>query len=134
MPSSDIPVESGANAYTVFTVNSGVTFAALSGLTIANGNSAGFGGGIENNGALTVANSSLSGNQTQGIGGGFDNAGMLTVTDSTVSGNRAAGGGRGIYNEVGATLKLTDSTFSSNSGGELGGGVYSDGAFSAYSK
>jgi hypothetical protein len=100
-------------------------------LKIANGSSSDFGGGIENNGVLSVTDSTISGNKTQGIGGGIYNTGTLAITDSTISGNQAAGGGGAIYNQFGATLKLTNSTVSGNSGGELGGGVYSLGRFTA---
>ncbi len=141
----------GANQFTVFTVNSGVT-ATLSGLTIQNGNSganggggvfinsgtltvndstfsgnsAAYGGGIENdNGALTVNNSTFSGNSASVSGGGiFNNGGTLsTVSDSTFSDNSASGFGGGIENDAG-TLTVSDSTFSGNSAAYYGGGIY----------
>jgi len=132
---------SGTGACQVFHVNSGVT-ATISGLTIANGyNSAGSGGGIYNNGTMTVSNSSLvnnesslggggifndtggtmtvsnsslSGNESVGLGGGIGNLGMLTVTDSTLSGNisEIEGEGGGIGN--GGTLIMSNSTVSGN--------------------
>ncbi len=60
------------------------------------------GGGIENLGMLTLADSTVSGNSATGTangfgrGGGIENfSGTLTVTNSTISGNTAAAGGLG---------------------------------------
>jgi predicted outer membrane repeat protein len=112
----------GASLYNVLVMNSGATLA-LNKLTIANGNQQdGFGGGLLNiGGALTVTNSTFSGN-TAGDGGGIYNAGNLTVTNSTFSGNSATASGGGIFN-IGGTLTVTNSTFSGNSA-PSGGGIY----------
>jgi hypothetical protein len=137
---------SGNDANTVFVVKPGVT-ATVAGLTIADGSSSkgggilnegtltvtnctvagnsasgGTGGGIENDGTLTVTDSALSGNAAAD-GGGIVNDGTLTITDSTFSGNSAANGG-GIVND--GTLTITDSTFSGNSASVVGGGIYND--------
>ena len=124
----------------------------ISGLTITNGNVtdssggdiSGLGGGIFNDGTLTVTNSTLSGNSAtavgsgiSGLGGGIFNTGTLTVTNSTLSGNSATGVGSGIgglgggiFNDLG-TVTVTNSTMSGNSAtavggafGGLGGGIY----------
>jgi len=125
---------SGAGAYTVFTVDSGVTGASLAGLAIVNGNSAsGLGGGIENNGSLTVNGSTISLSQSAGLGGGIYNNGTLTVSNSTLSGNQAADSGGGIYNQAEATLTLKDTTISGNSASEFGGGIDSEGALTVIS-
>jgi hypothetical protein len=88
----------------------------------------GGGGGINNSGMLTLAESAVSGNLGF-LGGGIHNAGAATLHHSTVSENGAANcgtpsdfdrGGNGIYN-VG-TLTLNESTVSRN-GGYLGGGI-----------
>jgi hypothetical protein len=120
---------SGNNARRVFYVNSGVT-ATLDNLTVANGNSTGEnGGGIYNNGgALTITNSTISGNSagSNNSGGGiYNNGGALTITNSTISGNSAGtyDVGGGIANWSG-TLTVTNSTFSGNSSGAMGGGIY----------
>jgi hypothetical protein len=118
---------SGRNSVGVFSVNSGVNFT-VQNLTIANGNSAGNGGGIySGSGTLTVTNSTFSGNNAAagvGAGGGiYDLLGTLTVTNSTFSGNSAGSGAGGIYSGAG-TLTVTNSTFSSNSGG----GITNDGS------
>ncbi len=115
--------------YGVFKVNIGVT-ANIGNLTIANGN-ASSGGGIKNDGTLTVTNSTLSDN-VGGIGGGdggggIENTGALTVTNSTFSGNSASGDyavGGGIGSA--GTLTVTNSTFSGNSASFDGGGIYNN--------
>jgi CSLREA domain-containing protein len=126
----------GNHAVTVFAMNSGVTVA-ISTLTIQNGNSGngngGFGGGINNfGGALTVTNSTFTGNSTSGNGGGIFSTGTLTVTNSTFSANSASGGGGsgggGIFSTStgGGTLTVTNSTLSGNSTSGNGGGIFSN--------
>lgn len=100
----------GSHSYTVFSINSGATVS-ISGLTIVNGN--GSYGGIANYGALTVANSTFSGNSAI-LGGAIFNNGTLTVTNSTFSGNSASGGDGGAIENEG-TLTVANSTFSGNS-------------------
>jgi hypothetical protein len=122
---------SGNNAHRVMQVNSGKSLA-LSGVTIANGrDDYDGGGGIYNNqGTLTVTNSTFSGNSAfaylyEGGGGIYNNQGTLTVTYSTFSGNNSGRGG-GIYNNEG-TLTVTYSTFSGNNAEYgRGGGIYND--------
>ncbi len=123
---------SGANAYTVFTVNSGVTGAQIDNLAIANGNDAigGSAGGVGNSGSLTISNCTISGNREAQGGGGISNVGTLTVNNSTISGNAAntngsnpGWGGGGIYNE--GNLTVNNSTISGNTSISNGGGIYS---------
>jgi hypothetical protein len=90
-------------------------------LTVANstisGNSAGFGGGIRNFGTLTVESSTIRDNGAD-FGGGIENPGTLTVTNSTISGNTARFTG-GISNGVG-TATVANSTISGNTGDPSG--------------
>ena len=108
---------------TVVTVSGGVTVT-LTALTITGGQvgtTAG-GGGILNQGTLTVSNSNISGNASGdtiniGRGGGINNGGTLTVMSSTISGNTSGvttrpGNGGGIYNS--GTMTLSESTVSGN--------------------
>jgi CSLREA domain-containing protein len=116
--------------YRVFQVSS-VGNLSLNNLTLRNGRCNGScityntaGGGILNAGALTVTNTTISGNSVSTIGGGIYNAGILTLTNSTISGNTAIEAG-GVYNNIGP-LTITNSTFSGNSstgGGSSGGGA-----------
>jgi hypothetical protein len=114
-PGASRLVVSGNNAVEDFSVASGVT-ATISGITIEDGNAgSGSGGGIYNQGTLTLTDSTLSSNRAF-QGGGIYNQGALTVSASTLSGNNIVNGngssGGGIYNQ--GTLTLTDSTLSSN--------------------
>jgi hypothetical protein len=81
------------------------------------------GGGIFNGGTLTITNSTLSGNSSMNVGGGVATTGVLTITKSTLSGNSSTSGG-GAYNS--GTMTITNSTLSSNSAG-TGGGIFNIG-------
>ena len=128
----------GTPIFRVF--NIGSVTVRISGLTIANGNTADGaaggsnpgvnGGGIINTGTLTITNSFITGNLTGsggsndggtggpgGDGGGIYNSGTLTVTNSTISGNSAGPGGNGGATATGGT-------------GGRGGGIANTGTLS----
>lgn len=95
-------------------------------LTVANttisDNGANDGGGVSNNGNLTVTNSTISGNSVIRLfGGGISNSGTLTIINSTLNGNSAVQGGGGIYNfgvtQIGETVL---------NAGEFGGTILND--------
>ena len=133
--------------YRIFTVPGGNTVI-ISGLTIAAGfaNGARFpddsGGGIFNEGTLTVIDCVLSGNTatispvitTRGSGGGgIFNGGTLTLRTSTLSGNVTNGlssrnsYGGGLFNEATATLDgvlLSGNVVNGNNRNPEGGGVF----------
>ena len=118
---------SGGGVSRVFNINP-ATLAAIIGLTISGG-SATSGGGILNDGTLTVINSTLTGNAaTTGDGGAISNPGTLTVINSTLSGNSAGGSGGGIFTSN--VLNLLSSTVtnnradSDNNSTGTGGGVH----------
>jgi predicted outer membrane repeat protein len=96
---------------------------ALSALSIG---AAGGGGGIFNDdGMVTVASSTVSGNVAD-FGGGVASAGTMTVRDSLLSSNSASLGA-GIYNYGNAvtfSLDIRGSTFSANTASDSGGGIY----------
>ena len=116
--------------FSVFSVASGVTNAAIHNLIIANGYNTTQGGGVDNLGTLTVTNTTFSNNyggpSTLG-GGAIFTTGTLTVAGSTFTGNSAAWGGA-ISVERG-TATVSSSTFTGNvaSGSGLGGAVLADG-------
>jgi hypothetical protein len=102
----------------IFVVNSGVTVA-LSGLALVHGQSE-QGGGIDNEGTLTVTACTFSGGSASD-GGGLYNNGTATVTDCAFSGNLGLGGA--IHN-AGGSLTVDTSTFSGNHGGPASGALY----------
>ena len=91
--------------------------------TTVSGNSATYGGGIENlYGAVVLTQSAVSGNWAD-YGGGIDNStGTLVLSRSTVLGN-FANRGAGIRNY--ATATLTNSLVSGNTTYIEGGGIFS---------
>jgi CSLREA domain-containing protein len=129
--------------YRIFNILSGKVVT-ISGLTISNGKTtSGQGGGILNNGTLSLTNCILSGNQASASvaqGGGIYSAtGTLNVSHCTLSGNTSSSnnnisgnnlGGGGIFVGNGV-VNITGSTFSGNtstnvggSGSHGGGGLY----------
>jgi len=116
--------------------------ATISGLTITNGlgnveNSGFGGGGILNQGGLTLSSCTVSNNVAGpgccysggGINNGSGTGGTLTVTGSTISGNSASFDGGGIEN-AGTLTVSNNSIVSSNSAVRDGGGIDSNGGLS----
>ncbi|MCT7967693.1 DUF4347 domain-containing protein, partial [Laspinema sp. D1] len=113
----------------------------LNNLTVKNGlanipptpeeNNTSDGGGIYNEGTLTLNRSTITGNRAEDDGGGIKNEGILTVSGSTISNNSAestindneAGNhGGGIQND--GTAFISNSTISNNRAATHGGGFY----------
>ena len=97
-----------------------------------------FGGGIYNNGMLTIEGCTIANNTTtNGSGGGLNNDESLTVTNSTFFGNTASDNGGGIGN--GEIANINDCTITGNTASQDeafgtapgGGGIagYSGGPF-----
>jgi hypothetical protein len=86
------------------------------------------GGGLYNDGAMTVAGSTISDNEaTQGMGGGIEHrGGTLSLANSTVSGNAASEAGGGLYGKSLGTISLSSTTISDNRSAK-GAGIYSHG-------
>ena len=124
---------SGNSIGGVFYINPGVTVN-ISGVTIEQGKG-GYpgGGGIYNDGTLSLSDSTVSGNSAgfNNSGGGIynDHSASATLTNSTVTGNSTDIYGGGIYND--GTLTLTNSTVSLNGTGQVGGGIFNDQSGSA---
>ena len=125
----------GNQAHRVFFISADATVQ-LSGVTIAHGlsdRSFGLnpnGGGIVNEGTLTltdsvVRNNSLDPGAGAAGGGGIYNTGVLTLQRSAVSDNVSPSNdqGGGILNYVRAVLTVSDSTISNNIIGGNGGGI-----------
>jgi len=122
---------SGNNNSRVFEVASGA-HVTLMNLTITDGNPEGSytsGGGILNNGTLTVSSCTLSDNTAGGsigLGGGVYNGGTLTLNNSTLTDNSAGNDGGGIFNDRG-TVSVGDSSFSGNTPDAISGGYTDEG-------
>lgn len=101
-------------------------------ITVANGRTpTGFihGGGIQNNGTLSLTRSTVRDNRAARDGGGIDSrlgAGVVTLDSSTIQGNEAGaegvGLGGGIY-VTGGSLTVTNSSISGNRSPNRGAGI-----------
>jgi hypothetical protein len=95
------------------------------------------GGGVFNNGTMTITNSTISENTVTKNGGAIFNAGTLNITNSTISGNTGASvtqgsatfSGGGIGNQ--GSLTLVNSTITSNTASAGAGGGLSSNAGSS---
>ena len=83
------------------------------------------GGGIENDGSLTITGSTIENNSTigaGGTGGGIEHLGAsLSITNSTIMSNTSQGDGGGLL--LGGTTNLKNDTIANNSTGGQGGGL-----------
>jgi hypothetical protein len=98
-------------------------------ILIDNSSTTSDGGGVYNDlgATLMVYNSNVSGNSAGDEGGGIFNRGsMLTISNSNLSGNPAGNYGGGIFNGFGSTMTVLNSTFFGNSAGIGGGGIDND--------
>lgn len=91
------------------------------------GNSADFGGGIDNTGQLQILRSTIANNLAE-LGGAIENTGELFIFNSTLSGNSADSGG-GIDN-FGGQFELLHTTIAGNTANE-GAGVWTNLGFTA---
>jgi hypothetical protein len=129
---TNITVQGNGNAaspYRIFTINAGVT-SAISGLTIQGGyDTTGTGGGILNNGTLTLESDNINYNQTSGSGGGVYNASgaQLDLKTDVFYENTARSWGGGLANYGKVTIWY-DTVFQYNQTSQLGGGgIYNNG-------
>jgi len=85
-----------------------------------------FGGILNLAGTMAVCNCNISGNSAtsdfgSGTGGGISNDGTLTVRDSIISGNFATKEGNGFFND--GTLTVRNSILFGNYADQVGGGI-----------
>jgi hypothetical protein len=96
----------------------------ISGNTVGVGDGSGNGGGIDNDGVLTVEDSTVTGNtvSTGGDGGGVYNSDTTTIEASTIAGNSSpSGNGGGIYDASGASDTLAATILATPGGPPTGG-------------
>jgi hypothetical protein len=87
-------------------------------VTAIQGESTAFGGGIFNDGTMTIEGCTISNDSTSnGSGGGLFNFNSVTVTNSTFYGNTSSDSGGGIENAWIATV--SDCTITSNAASQL---------------
>jgi len=114
----------GNDDHRIFSVTAGVTVE-LHGFTVTRGATSGtrdfpeLGGGISNDGTLTLTNSTVSASSFGGISNG--RGGELTISNCSVSGNTGAG----IWNDGTLSVTVTGSTVSRN-----GQGIWNNGPLS----
>lgn len=121
---------SGSNFRIVHVISGSIV--TLSGVAVSNGFAFGGinGGGIANEGTLTLTACTISGNTAgtsstnSGEGGGISNTGVLSIANSTISDNSVSHGGGGIFN--GGTATLTNCTISGNISTTFPGGGISN--------
>jgi len=95
--------------------------------SVIEGNHANWGGGIYVIGSLTLVGSIIRSNSALSGGGGISSAGSATVRDSTLYGNGASfGGGIDVEGEFSPFLYVVDSTISGNYANADGGGIFSN--------
>ncbi|HEX3143816.1 MAG TPA: choice-of-anchor Q domain-containing protein [Pyrinomonadaceae bacterium] len=129
-PGAGILRVSGNNVQTqIFKIDSTFTVQ-INGLSmqLANGNNQG--GGIQNNGNLTLTDCNVSNNHAAKAGGIQNNAGAtLTISGCTISHNVSTTGGGGIQNT--GSLTLINSVLAGNTANKRGGGLLNDTADSS---
>ncbi|QEE26922.1 hypothetical protein FTW19_02220 [Terriglobus albidus] len=117
-----VTVQGGGSSsnFSVFEVNGGTDAAAMRNLIVANGYIDSQGGGLLNNGTLTITDCTFANNYAGGYatgggngGGAIFTSGDLTIVGSTFSGNISAPGGAIGANS--GTVTIINSTFSANS-------------------
>ncbi|MCU0787907.1 MAG: hypothetical protein MUC91_06915 [Verrucomicrobia bacterium] len=130
--SGGIQIDGNANGR-IFQVDSNRTVV-LNSLTITNGFVTGDGGGIHNQGTLTVNRCTLAGNTATNTavvanyGGGIFNNGTLTVNESSFVGNDVRHFGGGLLNYYAGTCTVNQSTFWGNTADNADGAIGSYGS------
>jgi len=102
---------SGNNQSRIFRVLGGANLT-FNNLTVTGGASS-LGGGILNQGVLTINNSAVTDCSSSGFGGGIASFGPVTINKSSVSSNFAQNAGGLVIIDT-TLLSITDTTFSNN--------------------
>ena len=124
---SDQTTVDGQDLGSVITVGAGATNNLISNIKVTNGYAA-QGGGISNQGSLTLQNVEVS-NNNAGYGGGVinTNGGSLTLVDVNIHHNDATGMGGGVYNDKSTSvLTMTSGSITYNTASD-GAGICNGG-------
>ena len=89
---------------------------------IKGGYNSGNGGGIYNEGSLTISESHIEYNNATGDGGGIYNSGTFIHNNGYINNNNATGGGAGVYNSN--VYTMTGCYIHNNAAIGDGGGIY----------
>ena len=127
-------VVSGNNAVRVFNITS-TGNVLLTALTISDGSADNGAGIMNAGASLSVTNSTITNNAATAVdigtgGGGVFNDGSLTISNATLSANTANNGtanGGAVLNAPGATLFVSGSSIIGNSAARAGGGIENNG-------
>ena len=99
----------------------------LKNIILINGNNT-VGGAIQNNGTLTLENTTFTNNTATNDGGAIENYANLNIINSTFTNNTVTEyNGGAIHNAGGAALNITGSTFNNNTANGGGGAIYNNG-------
>jgi hypothetical protein len=103
------------------------TIVQMKAMTIRGGSTTSAGGGINNNGTLTLLNSTVSRNRSDIHGGGIANepSGTLIVRDSAIVDNIARQGA-GVAQVTGGSITLSRCLIAGNNSALEGGGVFAE--------
>jgi CSLREA domain-containing protein len=121
-------IDASAIVDRVFHVLNGANVTML-GVRMQDGHAAAAGGGIFNDGTLTLIKSVVVHNQATTVGGGIANTGLLSLLTCTIGLNTGPALGGGIYSQNSMTMFATN--VAENQAATDGGGIYSSGALTA---
>jgi hypothetical protein len=131
-PGSEVLAVSAGKTNSAILISPGASVT-ISGLSFRNSSFSGR-SFLNNSGTLSLVNSTLSNNHVNVSGGAIDNNGILSVRNSSILSNSAfdpffggssyqgGGWGGGIYNTGAGTVTVMNSTLSGNSA-DIGGGI-----------
>lgn len=78
----------------------------------------------QNEGSVTISNSTIDRNRATFLGGGIFNSATMAINNSTVTGNETGqGDGGGIINWANGSLSVENATISQNHAARAGGGI-----------
>jgi CSLREA domain-containing protein len=122
----DLRVHRGAGANGGGILNEGIL--TVTRCAITNSLASDQGGGIASSGTLTVTASLLRSNQAKRGGGVSANGGAATLTNVTLTFNQATDFGGGLYAFADTAVTVNNATLTGNSAGIQGGGTYVEGS------